>query len=230
MRYPYKDDEAGKLRDRHKTGNLSEALLADSQILSLARELLRTEICSEAEEQSRLLVGSRADKSKARAHLIRIIEPPPKRPIYYPEREIKSLPHWTRDALRFLGDYIDILVKAAVYGKMGNNGVFKSSLGPAIVEFRKACPQDPKVVDWLHRYNEFLYRDAKHDMKLPPNRSEHRFTSREVVLCLYVTRELANRIIGLPAKTSGLGFLIKVPRCDVKQPQTRCPLISLPNF
>jgi len=197
MRYPYKEDEAGKLRDRHKTANPSEALLADSQIVSLARELLQSDIYYEAEEQSKLLLGSRADKSKARTHLIRIIEPPPKRPIYYLEREINSLPRWTRDALRFLGDYIDILVKAAVYGETGNNGVFKSSLGPAIAEFKKACPKENKVVDWLHRYNEFLYRDAKHDMKLPPNRTEHRFTSREVVLCLYVTRELANRIISL---------------------------------
>lgn len=197
MRYPYEEDEAGELRNRHTTAKPSEALLADSQIVSLARELLQSDTYSEAEEQSILLVGSRADKSKARAHLIRVIEPPPKRPIYYLEREINSLPRWTRDALRFLGDYIDILVKAAVYGETGNKAVFRSSLGPAIPEFRKAYPKEIELVNWIHRYNAFLYRDAKHDMKLPPNRTEHRFTSREVVLCLYVTRELADRIISL---------------------------------
>ncbi len=195
MMYPYKEDEAGKLRGRHQTGSRSEALLADSQIVSLAKESLQRGVYSEAEEQSKLLVGSRTDKRKARAHLVKIIEPPPKRPIYYLEREINSLPRWTRDALRFLGDYIDILVKAAVYGETGNSGVFRSSLGPAITNFEKAYSKEKKLVDWLYRYNEFLYRDAKHDMRLPPNRTEHRFTSREVVLCLYVTRELANRII-----------------------------------
>ena len=52
-------------------------------------------------------------------------------------------------------------------------------------------------MDWLYRYNRFLYRDAKHDFKLPSGRKEHRFTSREVVLCLFITKELAERIITL---------------------------------
>ena len=53
------------------------------------------------------------------------------------------------------------------------------------------------LADWLYRYNKFLYRDAKHDFKLPHGRKEHRFTSREVVLCLFITKELSNRLTKL---------------------------------
>lgn len=197
MKYPYEEDAGGILRDRHKTGKASEALMADSQVASLATELLPSSLLSEAEGQSKLLVGSRTDKAKARAHLKGILGPRPKRPIYYIDREIDSLPHWTRNALRYLGDYVDLLVKSAVYGETKNDKVFESSLGPAITQFRKAFPRESKLADWLTRYNRFLYRDAKHDMRLPLGRTEHRFTSREVVLCLYITRELANRLVSL---------------------------------
>lgn len=194
MMYPYEEDKAGKLRDRHETGKPGEALQADDQVISLAKELLNDSLYLEAESLAEMLTGPRSEKASARVRLITILQPPPKRPIYYLPREIRSLPHWTRNAMRFLGDFIDMLVKASTYEKMGDEDIFRSSLGPAIGQFKKAFPKEEKLVDWLMRYNRFLYRDAKHDMDLPATRKEHRFTSREVVLCIFVTKELADRL------------------------------------
>lgn len=195
--YPYEEDEAGKLRDTHKTGKKEEALLADDQIVMLAKEIVGNGAYLEAEELAKMLVGSKSEKDTARARLIEILPPPPKRPIYYLEHELTFLPRWTRDSMRYLGDFIDMLVKAAAYEKKGDKKIFNNSLGPAIQQFSRAYPSEAKLVSYLTRYNEFLYRDAKHDMTLPIGRNEHRFTSREVVLCLFITKEIADTITKL---------------------------------
>lgn len=194
MRYPYEENKAGQLRDKHETGKLVEALQANNQIISLAKEILNDSLYLEAESLAKMLTGSRSEKASARARLITILQPPPKRPIYYLAREIRSLPRWTRNAMRYLGDFVDMLVKASAYEKIGDEDILHSSLGPAIGQFKRAFPKEEKLVDWLTRYNWFLYRDAKHDMDLPATRKEHRFTSREVVLCTFVTKELADRL------------------------------------
>lgn len=194
MMYPYEEDKAGKLRDKHETGKSDEALLADDEIISLAKELLDNEIYLEAERLVLMLVGSKSEKNSARSRLISVLQPPPKRPIYYLPREIRSLPRWTRNTMRYLGDFIDMLVKASAYEKIGDVNIFDSSLRSAIGHFRRAFPEETKIADWLSRYDQFLYKGAKHDMKLPITRKEHRFTSREVVLCLFVTKELADTL------------------------------------
>ena len=102
--------------------------------------------------------------------------------------------------MRFLGDYIDMLVKAATYEKMQDKKIFGNSLGPALGKFVRAYPTETKLADWLSRYNRFLYKDAKHDMILPSGRLEHRFTSREVVLSLFITKELGEKLAALSGK------------------------------
>lgn len=195
--FPYTEDEAGILRDSHETGKSSEALLADEQILSLAKELLPESTYTEAESLAKMLTESKSRKAVSISQLISVLRPPPKRPIYYLEREIRSLPHWTRNAMRFLGDYVDMLVKAAAYEKLKDNRIFDNAFGPAIGKFEIAYPKEKMLANYLSRYNKFLYRDAKHDMQLPTNRKEHRFTSREVVLCMFISKELATRVIKL---------------------------------
>ena len=95
--------------------------------------------------------------------------------------------------------YVDMLTKAAVYEKEQKDDIFRLSFGPAINRFSKYYSSETQLTNWLLRYNRFLYRDAKHGFVLPAGRKEHRFTSREVVLCLFITKELANKIKNLSA-------------------------------
>ena len=187
-------DAAGQLRSGHKTSDPAERLLADSAILSLAKAVLPREEYDESEKLAEMLAGTETSRNLARTKLIHMVRPPPKRPLYYCQHEVEFLPRWTRDALRYLGDFVDAMVKHAVYGEEQKAAIFQKSLGPAIDAFAKCFPNESTLVGWLRDYNKFLYRDAKHDMKLPANRTEHRFTSREVVLCLFITMKLADLI------------------------------------
>lgn len=103
--YPFKEDSAGIFRDRHKTGASSEAMLASQDILTLAKAMLPEDTYSRAEELSRMLVGSKSEPNAARTALIRVLLPPPKRPVYYLTHELEFLPRWTREALRILGGF-----------------------------------------------------------------------------------------------------------------------------
>lgn len=197
MYYPYEEDQAGKLRSHYETSKASEYLVATEEIISLAKEVLPRETYSEAEQLARMLAGTKTQKKAARARLVEIVKPPPKRPIYYCQYEVQFLPRWTRDTLRYLGDFVDMLVKTAVYEKMRNDKVFELPLGPAIKQFNNCYPGNEQLADWLEKYNRSLYRGAKHDFKLPADRKEHRFTSREVVLSIFVTMELADRITNM---------------------------------
>lgn len=197
MYYPYQGSKAGTLRSKKRTAQTSEYLSADTEIISLAKEVLTEQEYLEAEELARKLVGTRKEKDLARARLTEIVKPPPKRPIYYAQYEMKRLPRWTRDAPRYLGYFIDILVKTAVYEKTHRQSIFQSSLGPAINEFEKCRPDSRQLADLLRKYNRFLYRGAKHDFYLPIGREMHRFTPREVVLTAFVTMDIADRITAI---------------------------------
>jgi hypothetical protein len=194
MEYPYKEDEGGVIRGRHLTSKASEYLLVNREIVSLAKAILSEPEYLEAEEIALKLTGRKSDKDYARARLIEVVKPPPKRPIYYAQGELLYLPRWTRDALRYLGDFIDMLVKSAVYEKTDDRRIFRTSLGPAINLFQKFWPGYDSLADFLQKYNRFLYRGAKHDFTLPSNRKSHRFSAREVVLTAYITMNLAERL------------------------------------
>ncbi len=194
MYYPYEEEQAGELRSNHLTGKASERLLADEQILSLAKEALPKQDYLEAEELAKKLVGKKSERDFARKRLMDIVKPPPKRPLYYTQWELGFLPHWTRDIMRDLGDFIDMLTKAAVYEKTNKSNVFYSSLGPAIDKFEQYRPECAQLTDMLRKYNRVLYRPGKHDFKLPAGRKEHRFTTREVVLTIFITMNFAERL------------------------------------
>jgi hypothetical protein len=197
MYYPYHEGRAGKLRTQRQTTRSSEYLLADSEIVTLAREILTEEQYLEAEEISGKLAGKKRERDLAKDRLLEIVKPPPKRPLYYAQEEITLLPRWTRDALRDLGDFIDLLVKSAVYEKTHDKRSFNLSLGPAIDLFQKLWPTSKELANLLRRYNRFLYRGAKHDFTLPAGRTVHRFTSREVVLTSFITMNLADKITSI---------------------------------
>ena len=195
MHYPYEEEKAGELRSDHLTGKASERLLAEEQIISLAKEVLPEQKYLEAEELAKKLVGKKSEKDFARKRLMGIVKPPPKRPLYYTQWELRFLPHWTRDTMRDLGDFIDMLVKAAVYEKTNKSNIFHSSLGPAIDKFEQCRPECAPLANMLRKYNRLLYRPGKHDFKLPADRKEHRFTAREVILTIFITMNLAERLI-----------------------------------
>lgn len=197
MYYPFEEGKAGVFRDRHKTSDASEYLLAAPEVVSLARDILSEEEYWEAEELAKKLTGNKRAKDLAKARLIELVKPPPKRPIYYAQHEMEYLPRWTRNALRYLGDFVDMLVKSSVYEKSRDHRVFASSFGPAISQFRRYWPNHGSLADLLSRYNHFLYRGAKHDFTLPANRKSHRFTSREVVLTAFITMNLADRLTSI---------------------------------
>jgi|GEM_PF-1554921 len=197
MYYPYKDNAAGRLRSRWQTNRPSEYLSAATEITALASDMLPVGVYREAEALAVGLAGTRRQQDKARSTLIEMVAPPPKRPLYYCQYHIRFLPHWTRDALRDLGDFVDMLVKAAVYEKTGSSRIFQAPLGPAINGFSGQYPGEKHLTDWLRRYNRFLYRPAKHDLTLPAGRRQHRFTSREAVLCVFITMNLADSITAL---------------------------------
>ena len=207
MHFPYEENEAGVIRGRHRTSNASEYLLAEREIIALAKDVLSEQEYSEAEEVAKHLTGRKSDKDLARGRLVALVKPPPKRPIYYAQYEMLFLPRWTRDALRYLGDFIDMLVKSAVYEKTSDRRVFGLSLGPAINLFQRCWPGYESLVDLLQRYNRFLYRGAKHDFTLPANHKTHRFTAREVVLTTFITMNLADKL-------SAISYMAKEARND----------------
>ena len=83
--------------------------------LELENDTLSCSKLEEAENISLMFAGNKRKKRQAIYQLIEIVAPPPKRPLYYAQNEMKVLPHWTRDGIRYLGDYIDLLVKALAF-------------------------------------------------------------------------------------------------------------------
>jgi hypothetical protein len=178
----------------YRTGRVEEALLASQEVEKLAEDVLSHEEYEHANEIAIMLVSTKPLR-KAIAELTELVAPPPKRPLYYAQHELGFLPRWTRDAIRDLGDYIDILVKHLAYQLSKDTRVSKFPMGPSLqlVE-RWADSLPPRLVEFLKRYNSFLYRPGKHEFKLPGDRHGHRFTSKEVVLTAFITMKLAGMI------------------------------------
>lgn len=177
-----------------QTGRKSERLLALPIICELAEETLNSSELQKAEHIAKLLAGSKRNIKEAILFLHNLVRPPPKRPLYYAQHEMHCLPRWTRDGIRYLGDYIDLLVKAMAFELTKDTKCKQSSLG---INLRKLKPKkygvDQNLLRRLRNYNSFLYQPGKHDFNVPKGR-KHRFTSREVVLTAFITMKLAEEI------------------------------------
>lgn len=176
------------------TGKKSEILHALPIVCELAEKTLNSSELERAEHIATLLAGTKRNRIEAIQLLRKLVSPPPKRPLYYAQYEMHALPRWTRNGIRYLGDYIDLLVKAMAYQVTENPKCKQSSLGSNL---RKIKPRkygiNQSLLDKLIQYNSFLYQPGKHDFYVPKGRS-HRFTSREVVLTAFVTMKLAEEI------------------------------------
>lgn len=194
------------------TGRKSERLLALPIVSELARNTLTPSELDEAERISIMLAGSKKQRRDAIHYLMKLVAPPPKRPLYYAQMEMKNLPRWTRDVIRYLGDYIDLLIKATAFEFTKDYRCKKYSLGRnfRILRTRK-YGISPSLLDKLKKYNSFLYTPGKHDFKVPPGRG-HRFTSKEAVFTAFITMGLADEI----KKLSQFATKVSLNQADIE--------------
>ena len=177
-----------------QSGTRKEAFDALPEIDSLAREVLSTEKYEETMKVSLTLLKPWKERQRAHATLGLEIGLQPTRPLLYLWPLIQGLPRGTRDCIRYLGDYIDLLTKEMAFEYVGGNAR-RCSLGINAVRLSKPNlpPEIQAIAKILIRYNEFLYTPGKHDFSLPPGR-KHRFTVREVVLTAYISAVIARQI------------------------------------
>ena len=71
------------------TGKKSEALDALPVIIELAKNTLHPDVFIEAENIARELISSKRKKNEARRKLMKLVAPPPKRPLYYLQHEME---------------------------------------------------------------------------------------------------------------------------------------------
>jgi hypothetical protein len=208
-----KGEEGFNVSSPYRTGRKSEMLDALPIVCELAQDVLTPPELDEANEISKMLAGSRGQRMQAIALLMKLVAPPPKRPLYYAQHEMGALPHWTRDAIRDLGDYIDLLVKAMTFELSKDHGSKERSLGINLRILKtKKYGISPILLDQLTRYNSFLYQPGKHDFRVPYGR-RHRFTSKEVVLTAFITMKLADEI----KKLSDFVTQVSLNRIDIDE-------------
>ncbi len=175
-----------------KTGRKEEALLALREVVELAKDVLTPEEFTAAEMISKMLIGSKKNRRHAQLVLMKLTFRRPWRPLFYLKPLIEGLPRNTRDVIRYLGDYIDLITKEMTY-EFFDGKARKQSLGRNVEILSKHNLEPKELVEKLRRFNDFLYTPGKHDFSLPPGR-EHRFTSREAVLTAYIAMQLGEEI------------------------------------
>lgn len=177
-----------------RTGRKAEVLWALPFVVDLAKDVLSEQEYMTAEKTAIDLVRSSQMREEALKQLSALVAPPPKQPLADAQKAIVDLPRWTRDAVRLLGDYIDLLVRAWSFELTGEAAAQDRSLG---INVRRMEPKKfgapAELIDHLKRYNSFLYAPGKHDFTSSKGQA-HRFTSREVVLIAFVTMKLAGQI------------------------------------
>ncbi|MCL4480867.1 MAG: hypothetical protein M1113_05225 [Candidatus Thermoplasmatota archaeon] len=173
---------------------MKEALEISPKVSALARKVLTDVEIKKADCISLLLVGKRT-KNKGIMELKNMIGYQPKRPLYYALFEIDHLPHWTRDAVRYLCDYVDQLCKHWAYICTQNEAALKGSMGTSLSKIKKDTgKQYSNLISILEEYNNVFYVPSKHDFRLPKGRKEHRITSKEVVYSAFITINVAHLI------------------------------------
>lgn len=172
-----------------------EALDVLPEIQALSQEMLTKEELAEVDLIAQSLLGKKDQRKWGIANCVVEVGIEPSRPLFYWMREMRALPRNTRNCVRYLGDYIDLLVKEVAFELLGRGR--KNSLG-ANAKALRGVPSVQDLATRLERYSKFLYTPGKHDFSVPPGR-QHRFTAKEVVLCSFITSKLGKEILGLSA-------------------------------
>lgn len=157
-----------------RSGFRSDGLDALPEIVELAEEMLTVEQLERADEIAIALLSRKKQRRQAQWELVRMVPLKPSRPLTYLKPVILQLPKATRDVIRYLGDYIDLITKEMTY-ELLDGKARKNSLGINAKQLEKAKSVPSDLVDKLQKYNSFLYTPGKHDFSLPAER-KHRFT------------------------------------------------------
>lgn len=177
-----------------QTGRKSEVLWALPYLTELAQEVLSGKEYIEAETTAVYLVRGEKLQKAAMQRLMTLVKPPPKHPLANAQEAIKGLPRFTREAIRYLANYIELLVQSWSFEVTGDAATKTRSLGNNVRRLQPkklGLPQD--LIEQMRRYNSFLFTPARHDFTIFKGQ-RHRFTAREVVLIAYITMKLAERI------------------------------------
>ena len=173
---------------------MKEALDISPEVSALARKVL-TDVEIEKADSISLMLVEKETKNKGIAELRKIVGYRPKRPLFYAYNELGFLPRWTRDAVRYLCDYVDQLCKHWAYICTQNEASLKGSMGTSLSKIKKNTgEQYSNLISILEGYNNVFYVPAKHDFTLPNGRREHRITSKEVVYAAFITINIAHLI------------------------------------
>lgn len=183
------------IRSKYRTGDKTEALLVSDDVLDLAKRVLSSEEIDHANEITLMIVGSEFLRKKGIATLMKILGTKPYRPLIYANNELQYLPHWTRDSVRYVCDYIDQLCKHWAYIYTQRITSLNGSMGSSLKTIRKKeSGNNDVLIDILEKFNNVFYVPAKHDFSLPEGRKNHRITVKEVVYTVFISVELAKRI------------------------------------
>ncbi len=182
----------GIISKKHKTGIKEEAMSVLPEIKKLASDVLTEDELTEADETSE------KERKLAVEKLKTLVGKVPKRPLYYLNMELDFLPHWTRDSVKYSGDYLDILVKHLVFYTTNDHKDRNLPMGPALQKVKKYGHNlDDQLISDLIEYNSIFYVPAKHNFSLPEGRKDHRFSSKEVVLTVFVAMKLGKAIMDI---------------------------------
>lgn len=133
------------------------------------------------------------EKDVALKELSEFVGTKPKRPLYYVFHSILGLPEYgTRDIIRYLGDYIDQLVRFTLEDKRFLSRWFLSPLGPNINKLKKHIDKD--LYDNLILFNK-IYTQAKHDFI--HNEDKSLFTYIDAIYMIFITKELSLSLLPL---------------------------------
>jgi hypothetical protein len=179
-----------KMDDMRLTCPKSQYLLIDDKIKSLADELLSNDDIQEAEKISKDLT-KKSTKINAIKKLRIKIGDIPRRPMEYANFELNYLPYRTRNPVRYIGDFIDLLIKYLATEKLHDSACLKRSLGINLRKLNKKIPDS--LYFQLEKYDNDIYKPAKHEFGVE-NR-KHLFTSKEVVFIYFLSLKLKEQII-----------------------------------
>jgi hypothetical protein len=174
-----------------KGTSFEEDCITDKHIDSLANDVLSTTEFNKTLELIKNFEAGDMGRKSTIAYLQNIIGNRPKRPVYYvTEQYLPHLPHYTRDIMRYLGDYVDILVKYMASEILLDKKNLKKSLGINANYLKGKI--DDALIKSLINFNEVIYVPAKHDFAV--KHKSHRFNYREVIITCVIVVKLANEV------------------------------------
>ena len=177
-----------------KTCPKEEYLQIDTHLFELCRNILVDKEITEVNKLSEDLTLTKRKKQAAILELKKLVGRRPKRPLYYVcDLHLRNLPRHTRDTIRYLGDYIDHLVKSLAAEKFDNPKHETRSLGGNLRSLRGNISE--KLHSNLTKYDKLIYVPAKHDLRYKNRR--HRFTAKEAVFICFITMKLGEELKNL---------------------------------